>query len=171
MTTLLEYQLLAQRTSNTSLDDKPGHGYMGLIGECGELVDIMKKQAYMGMPEEIAAPRYLDECGDFCWYLAEMAVGLRIEMNADFDAKLCEAIVDRCPQGDASPLDLMFAVTRQPVDVGSKELAEYLSMILEILRQHGYTLAECLNHNIEKLRKRYPDGFDAKRSNDRYKEV
>ena len=50
--TLSEYARLAQRTASTRTpEEKIGHGCLGLIGEAGEIVDIIKKQKYMGMPE------------------------------------------------------------------------------------------------------------------------
>ncbi len=44
------------------------------------------------------------------------------------------------------------------------ECGDALWMICEILTSLGYTLSECMDKNIAKLKKRYPDGFDPARS-------
>ena len=98
-----EYQELAQRTSNTkNYRDKISNGVMGLNGEAGECIDIVKKWTYQGHCLDV--DEFCEELGDVMWYVAECAtgVGLRLE------------------------------------DIASK--------------------------NIEKLRARYPEGFDAERS-------
>lgn len=45
-----------------------------------------------------------------------------------------------------------------------KELGDALWMIAEICDASGFTLDEVMEMNIEKLRKRYPQGFEAERS-------
>ena len=47
--TMNEYQHLAQRTSGTlSADEKILNGVMGLNGEAGECIDIVKKHLFQG---------------------------------------------------------------------------------------------------------------------------
>lgn len=45
-----------------------------------------------------------------------------------------------------------------------KELGDCLWMIAELSTVMGFTLEEVMEENIEKLKKRYPDGFDAEHS-------
>ena len=45
-----------------------------------------------------------------------------------------------------------------------KELGDALWMIAEACTALDITLEDCMKTNIEKLRKRYPDGFEAERS-------
>ena len=99
-----EYQSLAQRTSNPNLSDieKLHNGLMGLNGEAGECIDILKKHDFQG--HTLATDKILDELGDVLWYVAESTVGI------------------------------------------------------------GTTLEEVAQHNIAKLRARYPAGFSADRS-------
>jgi len=98
-----EYQQLAMRTASSAakrnliLD-----GVMGLCGESGECIDVVKKYMFLG--HELDKQMLLDEASDCLWYLAEIAFGL------------------------------------------------------------GISLEEVAVHNIEKLKKRYPDGFDINRS-------
>ena len=99
-----EYQTLAQRTCNitNTVGDKIENGCMGLCGEAGECIDLMKKARFQG--HELDREKMIEELGDVLWYCAELACGL------------------------------------------------------------GVTLEEVAERNITKLRRRYPDGFDAERS-------
>ncbi len=105
--TINEYQTLAMTTLNPALTEKDVliNSVMGLCGEAGEAIDIVKKWLAQGHAldkEKLAA-----ELGDIAWYLAEAAYALEI------------------------PLE------------------------------------QILQGNIDKLRGRYPEGFEAKRSLER----
>ncbi len=104
-----EYQRLAMTTLNPELErrDVLINSVMGLCGESGEAIDIVKK--WLAQGHELDRERLAGELGDIAWYLAEAAFALDI------------------------PLE-------------------------DILRA-----------NIEKLRKRYPEGFEAQRSRERPK--
>lgn len=99
-----EYQELAMRTANPSLDEKENLiiGVMGLCGEAGEAIDLVKKHLAQG--HALDKERLIKELGDVAWYLARTASAL------------------------------------------------------------GVTLEEVCAKNIEKLRERYPEGFDSARS-------
>lgn len=103
--TLNEYQDLAQRTADITgadMQKKLLNGCMGMNGEAGECIDVLKKHMMQGHPLDVE--KLIDECGDVLWYVAELATAL------------------------------------------------------------GVTLEGIAQHNIAKLRKRYPDGFDPERS-------
>lgn len=77
---LNEYQRLAQRTSNTKTkSDKIENGLMGLNGEAGECIDVLKKYYFQG--HELDKDKLVDELGDVMWYIAETCVGLNITMS------------------------------------------------------------------------------------------
>ena len=99
-----EYQKLAMKTLNPKLDKKDVliNGVMGLCGESGEAIDIVKKHLAQG--HELDREHLIKELGDVAWYLAETATALDV------------------------------------------------------------TLEEVLSKNIEKLRKRYPEGFKGQKS-------
>ena len=105
--TINEYQKLAMTTLNPALSQKDVliNGVMGLCGESGEAIDIVKK--WLAQGHELDKEKLAKELGDICWYLAETATALDLSLE-----------------------DIMAA-------------------------------------NIEKLRKRYPEGFDADRSKNR----
>lgn len=113
--TINEYQDLALRTEKPleglSIDCEPlsmrdmdrlVNGLMGLCGESGEAMDILKKCMYQGHPLDREA--LAKELGDVAWYLALASSAL------------------------------------------------------------GYSLERICEKNIEKLRERYPNGFEVGRS-------
>lgn len=102
--TINEYQELAMRTLNPELDRKDVliNSVMGLCGESGEAIDIVKK--WMANGHELDKEHLAKELGDIAWYLAEAATALEI------------------------PLE------------------------------------DVLQMNIDKLKKRYPEGFDTQKS-------
>ena len=102
--TINEYQKLAMTTLNPELSQKDVliNGVMGLCGESGEAIDIVKK--WLAQGHDLDKEKLAKELGDICWYLAETATALDLSLE-----------------------DIMAA-------------------------------------NIDKLRKRYPEGFDSKRS-------
>lgn len=104
--TLNEYQKEAMRTVSGIVEINSENlmlqGAMGLNGEAGEVIDILKKYMFQG--HDLDKYHVAKECGDCLWYLAILAKGA------------------------------------------------------------GYTLDEIAEMNKEKLRKRYPDGFEADKS-------
>jgi NTP pyrophosphatase (non-canonical NTP hydrolase) len=105
--TINEYQKLAMTTLNPALSENEVllNGVMGLCGESGEAIDLVKKWMMQGHPLDKAHLR--KELGDIAWYLAETATAI------------------------------------------------------------GCDLESILQENIDKLKARYPEGFDANRSRHR----
>ena len=105
-----EYQRQALRTLNPALDrrDVLINGVMGLCGEAGEAIDIVKKHLAQG--HELDREGLIKELGDVAWYLAETAWALDVPLEA------------------------------------------------------------VLQRNLDKLRARYPEGFDSERSIERVEE-
>ena len=100
-----------QREARRSLrDDLPyeatcSNMCMGLAGEIGEVIDIMKKHIYQG--KELDITDVIEEVGDVLWYIANF----------------CNV--------------------------------------------NNITMDECMESNIKKLRKRFPNGFTVKDANER----
>ena len=99
-----DYQEKALRTAakNFTPIQQLVDGVMGLNGESGECVDVLKKHLFQG--HDLDVEQMALELGDVAWYIAVSADAL------------------------------------------------------------GYDLETILKMNIEKLKKRYPDGFEAGRS-------
>lgn len=103
-----DFQRAAMRTASGMNYDNAGenglllNGLMGLNGESGECIDIMKKHIFQG--HELDREHLIEELGDVAWYLAVCCEGL------------------------------------------------------------GVSLEEVMKKNIDKLKTRYPEGFDKARS-------
>lgn len=76
-----EYQALAQRTANPELtkEEKQQNGFVGILGEIGEIVDLFKKHYYQG--HELDPIRVAEELGDLAWYMTELCTGLGITLE------------------------------------------------------------------------------------------
>ena len=109
--TLSEYQKAAMRTASgvtsASNDNLLLNGVMGLNGEAGECIDMVKKHLFQG--HELDKEHMAKELGDCMWYLAVASQGI------------------------------------------------------------GYDLDIIAKMNVEKLKKRYPEGFDSEKSKNRKK--
>lgn len=104
--TINEYQKAAMRTASgvaaATSENLLLNGVMGLNGEAGECIDLVKKHYFQG--HELDKDKMIGELGDVCWYLAISAEAL------------------------------------------------------------GVTLEEVMQRNVDKLMKRYPEGFEVERS-------
>lgn len=78
-----EYQREAMRTLNPALDRDAVllNGVMGLCGEAGEAINIIKKHLAQGHPLDREA--LIRELGDVAWYLAETAAALDLDLDLD----------------------------------------------------------------------------------------
>lgn len=87
--TINEYQKLAMTTLNPALSPKDVliNGVMGLCGESGEAIDLVKKHLAQG--HELDKEQLAKELGDIAWYLAETATAIGypleeiLQMNID----------------------------------------------------------------------------------------
>ena len=96
--TVNEYQSLALTTLNPQLDKKDMliNGVMGLCGESGEAIDIVKK--WLAQGHELDRDKLAKELGDIAWYLAETAWALEIPLEDVLRANL-DKLKKRYPQG------------------------------------------------------------------------
>lgn len=103
------FQKKALYSLNPNLDKKDIliNSVMGLCGESGEAIDIVKK--WLAQGHELDKNHLANELGDIAWYLAEACYALDLSLD------------------------------------------------------------EVLNMNIEKLKKRYPNGFEVEKSINRNK--
>lgn len=177
--------------------DRVMNGCMGLIGEAGEIVDVLKKWIFQsGSDAEFPEDKILEECGDVLWYCAELATGLDIKIGG-FYKVLSENISEknRIPIGRAfvvSTACRLLAVSVRPFfelcdtspenriphsDIFRENqtknlrmintidsIVKIMVMIERLSASCSRTLSDTMEMNIEKLRRRYPDGFDAERS-------
>ena len=96
--TINEYQRLAMATLNPELSQKDIliNGVMGLCGESGEAIDIVKK--WLAQGHELDREKLSKELGDIAWYLAEAATALEIPLE-DILAANIDKLRQRFPEG------------------------------------------------------------------------
>ena len=96
--TVNEYQKLAMTTLNPALDKKDVqiNGVMGLCGESGEAIDIVKK--WLAQGHELDKTKLAKELGDIAWYLAETAYALDLSLEDVFRGNI-EKLKNRYPEG------------------------------------------------------------------------
>lgn len=108
-----EYQKAAMRTASDMNYDHYGllvNGVMGLNGEAGECIDIVKKHLFQ--------EHYLDlehmakELGDVAWYLAVTAYAIGYNLDDIFDMNV-KKLLERYPDG----FDANRSVNRKVGDV------------------------------------------------------
>ena len=72
------------------------NGVMGLCGEAGEAIDIVKKHLHQG--HELDKKKLAAELGDIAWYLAETAHALEIPLEEIFRGNI-DKLKRRYPEG------------------------------------------------------------------------
>jgi len=109
--TINEYQKLAMTTLNPDLSTKDVliNGVMGLCGESGEAIDIVKKHLAQG--HELDREALAKELGDIAWYLAETATALGYSLEAVFQMNV-DKLKGRYPEG----FDRLKSVSRDGTD-------------------------------------------------------
>lgn len=93
-----KYQELAMTTLNRELTRKEVliNSVMGLCGESGEAIDIVKK--WMAQGHELDKEHLAKELGDIAWYLAEAATALDLPLEDILQANI-DKLRKRYPEG------------------------------------------------------------------------
>jgi len=96
--TIDEYQMHAMRTLNPAMEKKDIliNGVMGLCGESGEAIDIVKKHLAQG--HALDREQLINELGDVAWYLAETAYALDVSLEEVFERNI-QKLKRRYPEG------------------------------------------------------------------------
>jgi NTP pyrophosphatase (non-canonical NTP hydrolase) len=96
--TVNEYQKLALTTLNPALSEKDVliNGVMGLCGESGEAIDIVKKHLAQG--HELDREKLAKELGDVAWYLAETAYAIGYDLESILRMNI-DKLKQRYPEG------------------------------------------------------------------------
>lgn len=93
-----EYQKLAMRTLNPEIDKKELilNASMGLCGESGEVIDLVKKHLFQG--HDLDDKKLIKELGDVAWYLAEAATALNVNLSEILEKNI-KKLENRFPDG------------------------------------------------------------------------
>ena len=96
--TVNEYQKLAMTTLNPDLSPKDVfiNGVMGLCGESGEVIDLVKKHLHQG--HALDREKLIKELGDVCWYVAEIASALDTDLDTVMQKNI-DKLRARYPEG------------------------------------------------------------------------
>ena len=105
-----EYQALAMTTLNPALSKKDVliNSVMGLCGEAGEAIDIVKK--WLAQGHELDKEKLAKELGDIAWYLAETAYALDLSLEEVLEGNI-QKLKKRYPEG----FDRARSITREEV--------------------------------------------------------
>lgn len=100
-----EYQKAALRTKNPELSDiqQLQNGLMGLNGEAGEAIDILKKCLFQG--HDLEVQHLAKELGDCLWYIALAADALGYKLS-DIMTENIRKLEVRYPEGFDSDLSV-----------------------------------------------------------------
>lgn len=90
------YQEEAMRTAEGMYGDLLQNGVMGLCGESGECVDLVKKHLFQGY--ELDKEHLAKELGDVAWYLAVTAEAIGYDLNTILQMNV-KKLRDRYPNG------------------------------------------------------------------------
>ncbi len=93
-----KYQKLALKTLNPKLEgqDVLINGVMGLCGESGEAIDIVKKHLHQGHP--LDKEHLKEELGDIAWYLATTSYALGYDLEEVLSDNIAK-LQKRFPEG------------------------------------------------------------------------
>ena len=83
-------------TLNLTKKDVLINGVMGLCGESGEAIDIVKKHLAQG--HELDKEELAKELGDVAWYLAETATAIGYDLEDIFQMNI-DKLKKRYPEG------------------------------------------------------------------------
>lgn len=170
------------------------HAIVGIMTEAGELVDIYKKAAFQERAFDFG--KVADELGDICWYLALACHALDIDLAAAEEAFIARAGNQQQFQPEpGTPVmkDVMLvagaicgwavfllprACMRLPADKqdeqyeldlqqGMPALGNLLQLCAIAAQLVGTDIEAVMRANIQKLRVRFPERFDAARVEDK----
>ena len=176
-----EYRKLAMRTDSkinpasglefTDLD-RIRHAVSGLVTESAELLDAYKKHIYYG--KELDLVNIKEEIGDLFWYLALACDVLDVDLDISkitnkMNLAISRAWVNSLACTASNPFGAVY-LHAGGVLAGTKkakfidELNYVGNTAAELIAFLGFNLDEILELNINKLKMRYPDKFDAQRA-------
>lgn len=157
------YQHLTGRTINKNLSPRELHEnmIMGLMGEAGEIIDILKKVRYHHHPLGNHMEDIEKEIGDVLWYLSSLAALSGITLKPSLDIEYEESM-----DYFVFSKDLFSAVHALTGESGSlkEEIEDILGLLYIFIGSIGLSLEKILEKNISKLMKRYPEGFSSEAS-------
>lgn len=175
-----EYQGLARRTQNMALNDekKRNHALLGIGSELVEIIECCPVDT-----EYIA-----DELGDFLWFIAELCDVAGIDMsnfvavkgvrhgvwaeNKEHMEKYGDVVMRKFASLAIIHMGKILGMGQKVYQGHSLDKEKLEAQLMELIRISSYLawyvnengIEGVMQHNIDKLVKRYPDGFSEYRS-------
>lgn len=174
---LMDFQAAGRRTMDPETPLLTSDNYvLGMIGESGEVVDLVKKVCFHGHRLDLNALGC--ELGDVSWYLSAIASETGVSLvearrlaaveRALLVGLELQVLVKRLA-GFAVELDVAVGDWRVFKDAGEMALAvgPALACVEALCQKLGLSFFWVLSRNVEKLRARYPERFDPVLSQER----
>jgi len=161
---MTEYQKLSMRTAPpfksrelSPIQDYYNHAAQGLCTEVAEIVEDQDNQENV-----------LQEIGDVLWYVALFCTGLGIDVEdlpgsvTRYDDVYDELVKQSGIVNDCVKRHIYYTTIEKKVELDETKCEKALGAIVTALRDlSNDRLEQCMVLNVEKLRLRYPDKFDA----------
>ena len=181
-----EYQQIVIKSEKGSLETYPKilHAVMGMNGEAGECIDLIKKTIFQGHPLE--ENHILSELGDVCWYTMLFITELDIDPKYIFEYTntLREKDTNMSPQieaiqhylelnyycGKCGDMYRLYSECTPKMSILST-IREVIYCIERIADTFNKTIEDIFQINYDKIKKRYPEGFSCEQSINRDGEI
>lgn len=164
-----EFAPLALRTAKPlNAKDQSAHSFLGFLGELGELADTLKRWHIYKQP--LNRENAVEECGDILWfiaYYADIRGYKKDSLYGNFDkvAQVVDTLNTTPYQHQAmygaliSANDWFMKLFLEGDDTYGRVLAGLYYDILIMLKHLESSQDEAFNACLNKLSKRYPEGY------------
>ena len=154
-------QTVRQRAAPMDSPAQLEHAQIGMVTELGELGDLLKRKLAYG--KAFDSVNLLEECGDYLWYFVLYCDEKRIHMGVlEDELAKCERRTSETEvKASNAKLFRVLALSTGVLvadDIAEAEPAQVLQtvesalgLVYELLKRHGYTVAQCLVANDAKL--------------------
>jgi len=164
---LIDYQRDAIRSWGATSDLKFDLQILqlGLVGEAGEVADLIKKVEGHGHPAN--REKLIKELGDVLWYVAVLHHALGLKGREPRPLHVGKRAPGDPPKGSIQNAIILCIATSELVQYIAGMRSDFgviLMIIKEMAEESGSSLREVAQANIEKLKLRYPDGFSTQAS-------
>ena len=183
-----DYQKEAMRTAQGMNGNLLANGAMGLAGETAELAEVISNYVFMVDGITLKTNKFIEEAGDCLWYLAVISEGIGIRFS-DVTGMLWQESFDnyqkRVFESSCDRMSIFDEVLSLEISVGKcvdsikkylyqghlldkKSLKVKIELVLRGLailsHKCNCKLSNIAENNVQKLKKRYPDGFSTEKS-------
>lgn len=143
---------------------------LGLIGEWGEVADILKKHIFQG--HKMDRDHLIEELGDCCWYGMLLIDEAKLDTHVIFyenwrvhssSHQNMSDIVGLISNGSRCIGELCGLLDCYKNYISTLQSLDYIRSIFwcieSVANLHGCTLFDIFANNVKKISTRYPEGF------------